>query len=303
MEARGRAVSRPAATVVIPFLDPPVPFFREAIDSVLTQTRGDWELVLVDDGSGEEARRVAREAEAGDSRIRVVDSPAPRPAGISAARNAGIAVARGEFLAMLDADDLYEPDRLERHVEALRRAPEAAMAIGDTTYWSTWQAGGGRRDVVPEIAVVPGIVAPPRLLLSVLEGRGAVPCVCSFTVRREVIGTTGAFEPEFRATYEDQVFLSRIAASRPVLYVQEALDRYRIHEASLTAGASRPGGASERRRFIDWLEIHAVRQAPPASRARLERALRRARWELDHPALAGLRRRFRKWRDRWGRFR
>lgn len=285
----------PSVTVVTPFLDPPVQFFEEAIESVRRQTLADWELILVDDGSAAPACDVASRAARADARIRVVPSPGRGTSGSSAARNSGIAASRGDVVAFLDADDRYEPTRLERHVAVLRRHPHVALVCGDTLYWRRWPgAPDGGDDFVPRIAVPPGIVEPPRLLVSILAGRGAVPCVCSLTVRRRAVERTGGFDASFRSAYDDQIFLARICGQFPVYYLGEALERYRIHEGSITAGTSRPGGAGIRRRFLDQVQREAVSGLTPADRERVLSVLRRARWELDHPVLAGIRRRMRK---------
>lgn len=286
-------------SVVMPFLDPPPEFFEAAIESVIAQTLTDWELILVDDGSAQPARDIAERFAARDDRIRIVPSPQPRPAGGSAARNAGIAASTAELVALLDADDHYEPARLRRHVEVLSTVPDAALVCGDTLYWTGWRVDrNGERDVVPTMGVAPGLVEPPRLLTSILEGRGASPCVCSLTIRRRVLDETGGFEPSFRSYYDDQVLLAKICSVHPVYYLAETLDRYRLHSASLTSGTSKIGGAPARRRFLDWLEVHARERVPPAGRSVILGAVHTARRDVRYPFVATIRRRFRKWLDR-----
>ncbi|GAB4178051.1 MAG: hypothetical protein Fur0039_21680 [Rhodocyclaceae bacterium] len=92
-----------------------------AIDSVLAQTHGQFETIVVDDGSTDDTARVL--AVYGE-RIRVVNKP---NGGLSSARNAGIAAARGEFVAFLDADDWWLPGKLARQVELMRARPELAF--------------------------------------------------------------------------------------------------------------------------------------------------------------------------------
>ena len=84
---------------------------EETVASVRAQTRTDWELVIVDDGSADETRTIAEGLAAEDPRIRVLSQ---RNAGTAAARNAGVRESRAEWLCMLDADDLLIPDFLER---------------------------------------------------------------------------------------------------------------------------------------------------------------------------------------------
>lgn len=99
------------------------PFLRPAIESVRRQTFRDWELVLVDNGTGLPADALG---EAGrDPRLTWVRLP--RNEGIPGGHNAGVAAARGEFIALLDYDDLALPGRLERQVDLLDRDPSVGL--------------------------------------------------------------------------------------------------------------------------------------------------------------------------------
>jgi len=93
----------------------------EAVRSLLEQTLGDLELLLVDDGSRDRSVTAAQEAAAGDPRLRVLARP---PEGLVAALNAGLRAARGTWVLRLDADDLAPPDRLERQVAWADRHPD-----------------------------------------------------------------------------------------------------------------------------------------------------------------------------------
>ena len=103
------------------------PFVGEAIASVLGQTLGDLELVIVENGSSDGSVETARAAARADARVRVVEHP--RPLGIVGAGNAGMAAARAPLVARHDQDDVSHPRRLERQVAALEREPRA-VAIG-----------------------------------------------------------------------------------------------------------------------------------------------------------------------------
>ena len=93
------------------------------IDSVRRQTFQDWELVIVDDGSTDDTRRVVG-GHADDPRIRYVFQTR---AGRSAARNRGIAMSSGPLVAFLDADDLWRPEKLAKQVSTLARDPAAGL--------------------------------------------------------------------------------------------------------------------------------------------------------------------------------
>lgn len=117
---------RPSASVVIA-AHQAAAYVQEAIASALAQTRQDIEVVAVDDGSTDDTWGALQACARRDPRV--VPLRQPRRAGPSAARNAAIARARGRWLAVLDADDLFLPDRLERMVA--RAEAEGADLLGD----------------------------------------------------------------------------------------------------------------------------------------------------------------------------
>lgn len=287
----------PAVSIVVPFLDTPPDFFREALSGVRAQTWADWELILVDDGSGPTAREVADAAARDSSRIRVVESGAERPAGISGARNAGLRHARGEFVALLDSDDVWLPDHLERHMTAYRAEPRAAMVCTDAVYWSSWREGA---DFVPGAGAAAGLFTPPDFAVELLRGRIPVPCPTSVTVRRSVIEEIGGHEAAWtedrrmNSMYEDQVFYVKLGSRHAVLRVPIVAERYRLHGESVTGSASADQEREARARFIAWCHDVCAPELTAASGRRLRSAARRARWQLRHPVLASWLRRGRK---------
>jgi len=117
----------PSFSVVIPVFNGAATVAR-AIESVLGQTYAAYELIVVDDGSTDETARVV----AGFGRR--VTYLRQANAGVSAARNIGAGHAKGEWLAFLDADDWYYPDRLRRHAEWIERDPGLDFLTGDYDY-------------------------------------------------------------------------------------------------------------------------------------------------------------------------
>ena len=298
-------MSEPTVSVVVPFLDTPPDFFRDALAGVLAQTWTDWELILVDDGSGPVAREMAEAAAGASERIRVVESGANRPAGISGARNAGLPHARGEFVALLDSDDVWLPDHLERHVAAYRSETRAAMVCTDAVYWSSWREGADEvADFVP--GFVPGADArarsfdPPDFAIEMIRGRVPVPCPTSCTVRRSVIESIGGHEAAWtsdrrmNSMYEDQVFYVKLGSRHPVLRLPVVTGRYRLHGGSVTGSASTGQEREARRLFLAWCADVCAREITPARGRRVRVAVRRARWRLRHPLVASWLRRARK---------
>ncbi len=106
-------MSDPLVSIIIPAYNVAA-YIRESIDSVLAQTISDWELIVVNDGSMDDTTAIVRNYN--DLRIMLIEQD---NAGVSAARNAGIAKAKGEFVAVLDADDGWMPTNLEEKLNVL----------------------------------------------------------------------------------------------------------------------------------------------------------------------------------------
>lgn len=119
----------PTFSVIIPNYNNGATLAR-AIDSVLAQSVHAREIIVIDDGSRDESRAVAA---AYGERVRYIYQ---ENAGVSAARNHGARVATGDWLAFLDADDVYLPQRLALHADWLRREPDLDFLFGDQEYRS-----------------------------------------------------------------------------------------------------------------------------------------------------------------------
>jgi glycosyltransferase involved in cell wall biosynthesis len=275
----------PLVSVVMPFLDG-IRFLPEAIDSVVTQTYPEWELLLVDDGSTDGSSALARDYARGrPDRIRYLEHAGHANRGKSTSRNLGIAQARGELLAFLDADDVFLPDKLSRQVRLLREHADAVMVYGNTEYWVSWNPDRPvwKRDRPGRLGVATDCVyPPPRLIEAWLRKPGSVPCICSLLVQRAVAVTCGAFDESIQDMYEDQVFLAKMVLAGPVLVEPGCGERYRQHAGSTSAQAiadrryhpTRPN--ESRRAFLQWLAGYLARQ-PAAGDERLVRALRAAK--------------------------
>jgi FkbM family methyltransferase len=225
----------PRVSVITIFLDA-APFLQETIDSVLGQTFEHVEHLLVDDGSSDGSTQVAKAAAAAHpDRIRYLEHPGHRNLGMSRSRNLGLRAARGEYVACLDADDVWEPDALEHQVGLLDRAPEAAMAIGATLGWGSWRSGGGedRERLVRPL----GLVRPPELALQRVRQGTVSPSMNAWLARRSAVEAVGGFVDEFDGMFEDQAFLFRFLLVHPALVHDRIIDRYRQHPGSAVARA------------------------------------------------------------------
>jgi glycosyltransferase involved in cell wall biosynthesis len=276
---------RPRVSIVTPFLNAGR-FIAEAIDSVLAQTYDRWELLLVDDGATDDSTAIARRyAAAHQDRIRYLAHEARRNNGASASRNLGIRHARGEFLAFLDADDVYLPRKLEDQVPLLDAHPEAAMLYAATEYWHSWTGrpeDTGLDWTWRKFGAEPNtVVEPPKMLISFLEDGGTVPCMGSVLARRDAVERVGGWEDSFRYICTDQVFHAKLCLEFPVFIAGNCWDRYRQHEGSSCRTVERAGRTQAAfERYLTWLEAYLTQKqiADPAVWSALRHALRRTRY-------------------------
>ena len=288
---------RVRVSIVTPFLDAGR-FIAEAIESVLAQTSDCWELLLVDDGSTDSSTETAlRYAAAHPTRIRYFAHPNRANRGASASRNLAIRHAIGEYLAFLDADDVYLPRKLEAQVPLLDATPAAQMLYAATEYWYSWRGrpeDASRDWTWRTFGAQPGVVvAPPALLIAHLRDGGTVPCMGGVLARRSAVDAVGGWENSFHHICTDQVFHAKLCLEFPLLIADGCWDRYRQHPDSScqkVASAGQSDAAFET--YLAWLEryLTAKRVSDPAVWSALRHALRPYR----HPVLHGLERRARR---------
>jgi glycosyltransferase involved in cell wall biosynthesis len=209
----------PIVTVVMPAWNV-APFVEQAIGSVLAQTLGDLELIVVDDGSTDEtAARVSAAADPRGGRGRQAN------AGSAAARNAGIRLGRAPLIAFLDGDDLWHPTKLERHAEWLAAHPETDLTFS----WSRIidEAGRdtgrtGRREA--------GVVPVERLLVENVVGNGS-----AVVLRREALDRAGHFDPALPAAVDRDVWV-RVGLLRRgnIVALPSFLTLYRMRSGQIT---------------------------------------------------------------------
>jgi len=260
--------TQPLVSVVIIFLNARK-YLEEAVESVRQQTLTAWEIVLVDDGSSDGSRSLAESLAASDpARIRVFQHPGGQNRGTGPSRNLGMQVARGRYLTFLDADDIYEPRRLERPITLLEASPELGVVLNRELYWRSWFTPVDRRvalarlpdELIGPMAPYETVIPPPVLIASTLMTSGAsMPAVCSITFRRRDLEDLGAIPDIFVSQYEDQAIIVKLLLNRSAVVIEDCLARYRQHSESLTfrakeTGEYRPGQPhAERRRFVGWI--------------------------------------------------
>lgn len=285
-----RSDPTPVVSVVMIFLNGEK-FMDEAVRSVLAQTYSAWELLLVDDGSTDQSAAIAQRYVAEyPSKIRYLHHAGHQNRGMSASRNLGIRSSRGRFLALLDCDDVWHPEKLARQVAILDREPEAAMVYSATMQWFTWPGApaGGPRDEPRPLGVRPDqLVRPPEMLPIFLRDIGNTPATCSVLMRREAVESVGAFEESFRNLHEDQAFFYKFFLRHPVFVQSGCWDWYRQHPQSCCSTAESAGIRvrtpinPSHGRFLEWL--HGYLAATGVEDRRLLAALKYARRPFNQP--------------------
>ena len=268
------------------------PFLAEAVASVVAQSYPHWELLLVDDGSTDGSTALAQQLVANDpQRMRYLEHPQHTNRGMSASRNLGIAHARGSYLAFLDADDVWLPEKLSHQVAVLADHPEAALVYGPTEWWYSWsgRAEDQGRDMIAPLGGPADTLLPPPMLVSRFFFRqdAAIPGPTSILVRREIVEQVGGFEDGFRGAYEDQAFYAKVCLRVPVLATSNCCDRYRQHPHSNSSSNDRAGqDRAHRLIFLNWLSKYVEQQG--VTDPGLHRGLKQAIWTCRHPRLARL---------------
>jgi glycosyltransferase involved in cell wall biosynthesis len=262
--------SLPLVSCVIIFLNGEK-FIEEAIQSVFAQTYSHWELFLVDDGSTDQSTDIAhRYAEQFPLKVRYLEHENHQNRGMSASRNLGIRHSQGAYIALLDADDIWLPDKLQHQVSVLSAQPQAAMACSLTQTWFSWTGNpeDAQRDSFFKLGVKPNqLIQPPGALLPILLEQADSPGTCGVLIHRSLIDQIGGFEESFRGMYEDQVFFTKVFLNASVYVEDICLDRYRQHANSACASAHTTGEYvsggrphPSREIFLNWLESYLIAQ-------------------------------------------
>lgn len=208
-------------------------YIGDAIESVLAQEFADWELIIVNDGSTDQTASVVRRY--ADPRIRVINQP---NGGEAAARNTALDYMQGQYIAFLDADDLWRPHHLALSVAYLQTHPEIQAMYTDGNFCdqdgrAQWPLSDYRRGpfegwIFPEIVRASDVLGPP---------------VCVVLQRSVIEANAFRFDPEIRVIGTDWDFMTRYAEVASFGYLPEKTILYRIHQANMTLHTNPNGRA------------------------------------------------------------
>ena len=196
-------------------------YVRAALDSLRAQTYVDWEAMVVDDGSTDGSGDIVRDVAAQDERVRLHRQ---ENQGAAEARNAGVERATGEFVAFLDSDDAWLPEKLERQLDAWREGvlySDAYLVAPDGTT-------DGR--IGDHVELARGQVFDRLLMWNVVA-------TTTVLLSRELLEAAGPFDAALEPCEDYDLWLRLAGAGVPFDYVDEPLAYHRLHEGQLSSDA------------------------------------------------------------------
>lgn len=255
----------PLVSIVIPTYNAER-FLAETIRSALHQTYRDIEVIVADDGSTDGTKGVVADFIKKDPRVKYVYQ---KNAGQSAARNAAIAAAKGKYVAFLDSDDLFLPEKIETQVGYLEANPDCGVS-----YSKIYHFFDGRKEKLYYFSVPhPSGYLFPALLKSNFINPLAV------MLRKSLLDRYGGFEPSFRRVDEQYLWLKLSFHGVKFCYLEKALGHYRIHRKSLSNEAAYFKETEER--FLELLRtIRSWMTKEEIKRYDFERMLKKTKRRL-----------------------
>ena len=202
----------PLVSVIIPVYNG-ARHLRAALESVFAQTYPSFEVILVDDGSVDDSSIIAQSF----PEVRYIHQTNQ---GVAAARNRGIEVARGEFLAFLDQDDLWTPDKLRLQIEYLLSHPDVGYTLTQQKFF-----------------LDPDATLPPWFRKELFDSVHTGWVLGTLVVRRTTFEQVGNFVTGYSAANDSDWFFRARAAAIPMAVVPELLLLKRIHETNDSARA------------------------------------------------------------------
>lgn len=207
----------PKVSVIIPFYNGKE-FIAQAVNSVLRQTYTSYEIIVVDDGSTDDSKKALEQF---DGKIRYFYQ---QNQGISNARNKAVKEAKGEYIALLDQDDIWYPRRLEKQVKVMDENSDISIVYSDCHYINekneilsqAFEVQKARSGRIFKDLIIKNFIPIPTVLL-----------------RKRAVDEVGLFDKRYSFAEEYYLFL-RIARIYHVSYIDEPLAGYRIHGKNLS---------------------------------------------------------------------
>jgi len=223
----------PLVSIIIPCYNS-TQFVGQAIESAFSQSYPMVEVIVVDDGSTDESLSYVKSLqEEKYSKLIVLTHPDGGNYGVSTTRHRGIVASSGKYVAFLDADDCFEPNKIEKQVAVLEKSQgvvlchTGVLVFGDRSRAYAYEANFGKHPTGPYDF---------RRLPDYLQRNGI--CNSTVMVRADVLRKVPFTMPQL-FQYEDWVCWSLVSAYGMFLFLDEKLTCYRVHEESATAAVGR----------------------------------------------------------------
>ena len=207
--------SSPPISVVMPVRNCEQ-YIRESIDSIISQTMPDFELIIVNDGSTDQSSEIAHSYR--DQRIKVIDLP--MSIGCYPARNTGMRVVTGKYICMMYADDISMPDRLEKHYRFMEKNNEFGMVYGANKYFDS------RRPFFKETDYE---------IIKILFLKQCYLCHATSMVRTALVEKYGLYYNETYTYASDYEWQVRALSCFPVFVINDLVYLYRSHSGQISA--------------------------------------------------------------------
>jgi glycosyltransferase involved in cell wall biosynthesis len=212
--------------------------------------------------------------------------------GLSASRNLGVRSSGGEYVAFIDADDVWVPRKLSGQIEILSGYPQAAMVAGTPMYWYSWTGLSQHKNLDrlrPLGLDVDRLYPPPELLrLTYPLGSAVAATPSDLCMRRSAFDRSGGFEEQFTgpmALHEDTAFLAKIYSKEDVFMSSQCWLLYRRRAGSMSA-TTRTRAA--RLFYAKWLQQYVASMSEEDIRSASARFVRESRYPRITWAMKGI---------------
>jgi glycosyltransferase involved in cell wall biosynthesis len=252
-------------------------FIAATLDSVLAQTFTAFEVIVVNDGSTDQTQAIVESYVERDDRIRLINQPNQ---GISATRQRGQTASQGDFIAFLDADDLWLPQNLETHLRHFAAHPKLGISFGRVEFMELDGTPTGKYSTGRMQQVDPAHLFYENLLTTTSNA----------IVRRAVFEQVGSFDVDLCGTEDQEFFLRTRCYGWQVEGVDAVLVRYRITAGGLSSRLDQL--EADWLRFSDKVKVYApgiVAQHGAKSRAYFLRYIARRSLRVSASRTIGLR--------------
>lgn len=199
-------------------------FLAQTVASVIAQTFQKWELLIIDDASSDGTRSLAQQVAAAESRIRVITLISN--GGVANARNVGMRAARGQYLALLDSDDLWLPDKLRIQIEFMKRN-RAGFCF--SSY----------RRLMPDGSLSSPVRIPERVRYKDMLGGNLIGCLTVVLDRQLIPPFEMMPERDFQGHEDYIAWLQMLRNGVTAWGIQQALALYRVSTASVSSDKTR----------------------------------------------------------------